>query len=1087
MKPLDPRVLPHLAPARGPLTVVVVGNVVAGALVVAQAFAAAWLVSGLVAGTSTWPSAAAWLVAVLLGRALVGWVVDVAAASAASRVGDGLRSSLLSAVLASPADDVRTGEVGVLATRGVAAVEPYLTRYLPALVTGAVLPVLTLVALATQDWLAALVVLLTLPLVPVFAALVGVETRRKAEAQWRALSGLSGHFVDVVRGLPTLVAHRRASAQTERIRAVTERYRRASRALLRVAFASSAVLELVATISVALVAVVVGLRLADGGLDLRTALTVLLLAPEAYWPLRRVGAEFHAAAEGTATFERLHSLLAGPTRTARPQVSPGRRRNSGSVVLEGLAVTWPSRSQPAFTDLSARIPERGLTVVVGRSGSGKSTLLAALLGDLPPSAGRITAGGTEIDASGTWRAQVAYLPQRPWLADATVAENVRLGRPSATDAEVAAALAAVGLDLDPDRALGEDGAGLSAGQRARVGLARVLVADRPYVLLDEPTAHLDAATEEVLVRVVRDLATTRCVVAVAHRPALVAAADAVLTLSAPPLVTGPVPPPAPAPVPAEVDDVPAPRGSYALAHLLGVLAATSGVALTATAGWLIARAAEQPPVLTLMVAIVGVRTFGLARPVLRWLERLLGHDLALHELAVRRAEVYAALVPLVPGRLGRRRGDLLSSVVDDVDALLDERLRVRSPLWTWLGTSVLTGALAWWLLPSAGAVLLAAALGGGALAWATGLAGARRTAPQEVAARAALSRRVLEVVADARPLAHWQAAGPALDRVAAEATRRGRAARRRALWVATARLWPAVAVALAVAGTALAVARSDVSAPVGALLVLVPLALADVLAPVADAGALRRDTRAALARLDALAAVEPAVSDPVDPEVPIGTDLRLDGVRARWPGGPSVGPLDLALAPGRSVAVVGPSGSGKSTLAAVLVRFLAPSAGTYALGGATALRGDDVRRVVGLLDDDPYLFASTLAENVRLARPDATDAEVADALRRARLGEWLAALPDGLQTRLGDGAASVSGGERARIGLARLLLADHPVLVLDEPTAHLDGPTARQVAEDLLGERGRRTVVWVTHDGTGLDRCDAVLDTGPGVREKVGV
>lgn len=1079
MKPLDPRVLPHLAPARGPLAVVVVGNVVAGALVVAQAFAAAWLVSGLVAGTSTWPAAAGWLVAVLLGRSVLGWVVDVAAAAAAQRVGDGLRSSLLASVLAAPADDVRTGEVGVLATRGVAAVEPYLTRYLPALVTGAVLPVLTLVALATQDWLAALVVLLTLPLVPLFAAIVGVETRRKAEAQWQALSGLSGHFVDVVRGLPTLVAHRRAAVQTERIRAVTERYRRASRALLRVAFASSAVLELVATISVALVAVVVGLRLADGGLDLRTALTVLLLAPEAYWPLRRVGAEFHAAAEGTATFERLHGLTA-PASTVAPVPH-------GDLVLEELAVTWPSRSAPALSGLSARIPARGLTVVAGPSGCGKSTLLAVLLGDLAPSAGQVLVGGVPLVGSPAWRTQVAHLPQRPWLADATVAENVRLGRPSATDAEVAAALTAVGLDLDPSRPLGEDGAGLSAGQRARVGLARVLVSDRPYVLLDEPTAHLDAATEDVLVRVVRDLAAARCVVAVAHRPALLAAADTVLTLSAPEPVRTPLAPPAPAPVPAPVDDVPAPRGSYALAHLFGVLAATSGVALTATAGWLIARAAEQPPVLTLMVAIVGVRTFGLARPVLRWLERLLGHDLALHELAVRRAEVYAALVPLVPGRLGRRRGDLLASVVDDVDAVLDERLRVRAPLWTWLGTSLLTGALAWWLLPSAGAVLLAAALGGGALAWATGLAGVRRTAPEEVAARAALSRRVLEVVADARPLAHWQAAGPALDRVAAEATRRGRAARRRARWVATARLWPAVAVALAVAGTALAVARSDVSAPVGALLVLVPLALADVLAPVADAGALRRDTRAALARLDALAAAEPAVTDPAAPEAPVGIDVRLDAVRARWPGGPETDPVDLDLAPGSSVAVVGPSGSGKSTLAAVLVRFLAPSSGTYALGGSTALRGDDVRGVVGLLDDDPYLFASTLAENVRLARPDATDAEVADALRRARLGEWLAALPDGLATRLGDGAASVSGGERARIGLARLLLADHPVLVLDEPTAHLDGPTARLVAEDLLAERGRRTVVWVTHDGTGLDRCDAVLDTGTGRREKVGV
>ena len=263
MKPLDPRVLPHLTRARVPLTVVVAGNVAAGLLVVGQAFAAAWLVSDLVSGGEGWQTAAALLVGTLLARAAVGWTVDLAAATAAYRVGDGLRATLLERLLDRPTDDRLSGEVGVLATRGVAAVEPYLTRYLPALVTGAALPVLTLAAMATQDLLAAGVVLATLPLVPLFAALVGVETGRRAQRQWQAMATLSGHFVDVVRGLPTLVTHRRAVAQTDRIRAVTERYRRANRDLLRLAFASSAVLELVATVSVALVAVVVGLRLAE--------------------------------------------------------------------------------------------------------------------------------------------------------------------------------------------------------------------------------------------------------------------------------------------------------------------------------------------------------------------------------------------------------------------------------------------------------------------------------------------------------------------------------------------------------------------------------------------------------------------------------------------------------------------------------------------------------------------------------------------------------------------------------------------------------------------------------------------------------
>jgi len=1090
-RPLDPRVLPHLRPARGPLAVVVGGNLLAGVLVVAQAFAAAWLVAGLLAGEAWHPAAAA-LVAALLGRAVVGWVVDVAAASAARRVGDALQATLLRSVLDHPADDRRAGEVGVLATRGVAAVEPYLTRYLPALVLGAVLPVLTVAAMATQDLLAAGVVLATLPLVPVFAVLVGVETRQRAERQWQALAALSGHFVDVVRGLPTLVTHRRARAQTARIREVTDRYRRANRDLLGVAFASSAILELVATLSVALVAVVVGLRLADGGLDLRTALTLLLLAPEAYWPLRRVGAEFHAAAEGTATFEAIHDL--GAERSPAGGLAPAPR---GALELTDVSASWPGRTRPAVAGVTTTVPERGLTVLTGPSGCGKSTLLAVLHGDLAY-AGSVRLGGVELadvdrDA---WRRRVASLPQRPWLADATVADNVRLGRPDATDAEVVEALARVGLDLDPQIPLGEDGAGLSAGQRARVGLARVLVADRPLVLLDEPAAHLDPATEAVLVDVVRELARTRAVVTVAHRPALVEAADTVVELSAPVVSTTTLVAGAPRCSTSGVSGGRAASASerrrdpsrtrllWPLVWLLGVLASTSGVALTATAGWLIARAAEQPPVLTLMVAIVGVRLFGLARPVLRWLERLLGHDLALGELAERRAAVYDALVPLVPARLGRRRGDLLASVVDDVDALLDDRLRVRAPLWTWLGTSLLTGALAAWLLPAAGAVLLAAALGGGLLAGATGLAGGLR-ARTGVAARAALSRRVLEVVSDARPLAHWQAEGAALDRAAHEADRRAVAAAGQARWVATARLWPAVAVAAAIAATAAvlepALRAGEVGAPVAALLLLVPLALIDVLGPVADAGALRAEVVEARRRLDGLAALEPAVVDPTRPAAYDGHrdgTVDLDRAGAHWPGGRGLAPVDLHLDRGDSVAVVGPSGCGKSTLAALLVRHLAPDAGRYALGGTdtATLTGDDVRSTVGLLDDDPYLFATTLVENVRLARPDASDAEVARALRDARLGDWLDTLPDGLATRLGDGAASVSGGERTRIGLARLLLADHPVLVLDEPTAHLDAPTARLVASDLLAQRGRRTVVWVTHDGIGLDSVGGVLD-----------
>jgi ATP-binding cassette subfamily C protein CydCD len=264
-----------------------------------------------------------------------------------------------------------------------------------------------------------------------------------------------------------------------------------------------------------------------------------------------------------------------------------------------------------------------------------------------------------------------------------------------------------------------------------------------------------------------------------------------------------------------------------------------------------------------------------------------------------------------------------------------------------------------------------------------------------------------------------------------------------------------------------------------ALLVLLPLALGEVVGGMADAGAASARTRAAEARLAALAATPPAVADCPRPRTPgPGTDVVAERLHAGWGDHAALRGVSLRVGPGERVAVVGPSGSGKSTLAALLLRFLDPHRGRVALGdvGVRELALDDVRRRVGLVDDDPHVFASTLAENVRFARPGADDAAVDEALRAARLGDWLDALPDGLDTWLGDGHAQVSGGERARIALARSLLADQPVLVLDEPTAHLDHATAEQLAAEVLGREDGRSVVWITHGSAGLDRVDRVLD-----------
>jgi ATP-binding cassette subfamily C protein CydCD len=1108
MRPSDPRLRAYLRPARRQVTAVVVLGVVGSLLILAQA----WVLTGLIVSVLQHGPVAAWAVATLAvfaARGVVGLLGDVCAARAAGVVGTDLRRRLTRTVIEHArrrADGGSSGQLSVLMTRGVAAAEPYLTRYLPALVLAVVLPPLTVVTIATQDVLSAVIIVSTLPLVPVFGALVGLATRDRAERQWRAMAVLSGHFVDVVRGLPTLVAHRRARAQADTIAEVTDRYRVATLGTLRLAFASAAVLELVATLSVALVAVTVGVRLAAGGLDLGTALFVLLLAPEAYWPLRRVGAEFHAAAEGVATVESAAALLADDVDDHGGGGAPGSGVAAGagsSLLADELTVRHPGRTVPALSRLRFELPAYGVTVVTGPSGSGKSTLLETMAGLIEPTEGRLTWAGVPVTDL-RWRRQVAWLPQRPHFVAGSIGDNLRLGRHDADDAACWAALRSVALE-ERVRALpgglaaplGEDGQTLSAGERARLALARVVVADRAWVLLDEPTAHVDGLTEQVMVDAVAELGRRAGVIVVSHRPALLAVADRVVDLpaaTARPLPATPATPrprpaapraaaPTSAPVDSARDEDAGVGRRLAGATVLGSLASASGVALTATAGWLIVQASTHPPVLTLLVAIVGVRTFGLARPVLRYVERLRSHDAALRLLARRRVQVFEALVPLTPARLGRRRGDLLAAVVDDVDSVVDRELRVRQPVRGYALVVALAVAVAAFVAPAIAVIIGTGAAAAGAAGYWSARAGSSRWEERSVDQRSELSALVVETVQAADELDAWQASDQVAARVADRSSTLALSSLRSGTAAGLGRLSAQLLTGATVATTAVAcaprVAEGSLSGPWMALLVLLPLALGELAGQLPDAGTQQVRTQAAAERLHRLERTAPAVRDTVaNSQAPESSVVDVHGARACWRAtDPATQPVSLSLEPGDRIAVVGPSGSGKSTLAALLMRFLDPVEGRVCLGGVSLTRFslDTVRSTVGLVDDDPHVFATTVVENVRLARPAATDDEVLAALTSARLGAWVASLPDGLHTWVGDGHAAVSGGERARIGVARSLLADHRVLVLDEPTAHLDHATAVELAHEVLTGPRRQSVVWITHAPAGLDLVDRVV------------
>ena len=518
--------------------------------------------------------------------------------------------------------------------------------------------------------------------------------------------------------------------------------------------------------------------------------------------------------------------------------------------------------------------------------------------------------------------------------------------------------------------------------------------------------------------------------------------------------------------------------------LLGGAATASGIALTATSGWLIVRASEQPVILTLLTAIVGVRAFGIARPVFRYLERIVSHDAALDDLARHRTEVYAALVPLTPARLGRRsRSSVLAGVVDDLTDVVEAQVRVTVPVLSSIIAGLAATLLVAWFSPAVGLVLAALLLAVAGTCWLAWLLESR-SRDELLEARAEVLR-VSDLVA--RQAGELQAIG-AQDtasgwlRDAHETLRRAvqRQSRGRALVAATLLL----ATAAATVAAAFLADPAVTGAPVAALLVVVPVAVGDALAPLVDTMRALARAQGSQARLDVLLDQEPAVTDAAsfaEGREVTGRHVALDGVAASWTGtGEQLAPTDLTLEPGQRVAVVGPNGSGKSTLLAVLARHLDPSRGRHTVDGED-VRGlglAEVRRHVAVVDDEPHVFAASVASNLRLAAPEASDDGIRTALDRAGLGPWVRALPEGLETRVGNGGRGVSGGERARLGMARALLADRPLVLLDEPTAHLDHATATAVLDDVLAATDDRAVVLVSHRPEATDRFHVLLDLG---------
>ncbi|WP_411376199.1 thiol reductant ABC exporter subunit CydD [Arthrobacter sp. MPF02] len=1081
--------------------------------------AVASVLAGLAAGEQEWAGQLVPGLAGVVLRSLTVWGQAVAARRAALGIKEELRSGLLERALrngargAGPAD----GGLAVLATRGLDALDSYYTQFLPALVNCAAIPLLLGARILFADWVSAVVIVLTVPLVPLFMVLIGRYTEDKVREAQSTLARLSAHMLELAKGLPVLVGLGRATAQRKALEEISDEYRGRTMGTLRTAFMSALALELIATISVAVVAVFIGVRLVHGEMPLEAGLLALILAPDCYLPLRELGTAHHASDDGRVALAEVTSVTEAPEPQPLPAVPAG--RPGAPITVTGLTVSYTGRSRAAVGPLTFEAPQSRITALDGPSGAGKSTVLGVLAGTIGHG------GGTDIAGTvkGLDRSAVAWVPQHPVMVAGTVLDEVLLylsaharnSRDRARTEEtarscLARAAAAHLADKHP--------AELSPGELRRVAVARGLArieAGATVLLLDEPTAHLDDESAMLVEDTVRKLRGQVTVILVAHGertrnladhvvkigqgagdgpaatapalPAAVSGADAAAwqdagSASARAGSAGARPDSTPDAAPALrhspaglLRSLLAPvQGKFAAAAVVGTLAAVFAVALSGLSGWLIIRASEQPPILYLLSAIVGVRFFGIGRAVFRYWERLLLHDAVFAALTRLRGRLWESLSRRA---LSLRRllqgGNVLGTVIDDVDTVRDLLPRVVLPPVTAVAVAALAVTTTWLLVPAALPAVIAAVIAGVVLAPAAALWGDRKSATAEQLLRSGVLRSIAAAL-DARAELYANGVAPRVLADLKAQDRSATAASQRSAWAdgLGQAITTAACGAAALAGAWLAapaVLDGRIAPATAAVVVLLLLALVEpfaamttavrqfpalrtVLQRVGDSGALdagnaERDNRDGLQAVPARSGGRPGV--------------ELEDLAAAWPGGePVFTGLDAVAEPGHWLAVTGPSGSGKSTLLSVLLGFLPPAAGKARVTGRAAW-----------CPQEAHLFDSTIRGNLLLGRPasgngsgNGVGADMPAVLSAVGLDALLERLPDGLDTRIGPGGAFLSGGERQRLAVARTLMTGAEVILLDEPTAHLDAGSARHMLADLRAGLKDRTVVLVTHN-----------------------
>ncbi|WP_416428975.1 thiol reductant ABC exporter subunit CydD [Paenarthrobacter nicotinovorans] len=1105
-------------------------------VLMAQAVAA--MLAGLAAGSGDWNSDLLWGAAGAVLRSLTVWGQGIAARHAALGVKEELRVRLLRRSLddggSAPVEGMNDGGLAILATRGLDALDDYYTQYLPALVNCATVPLLIGARILFADWVSAVVIVLTVPLVPLFMVLIGRHTEDRVRDAQTTLRKLSGHILELAKGLPVLVGLGRASEQRAALEDISEQYRSRTMGTLRTAFLSALALELIATISVAVVAVFIGVRLVAGDMALEAGLLALILAPDCYLPLRELGTAHHASDDGRAALETTNAVLEAPRH--RRVTDATRRTEPADVVVSDLSVTYRGRTAAAVGPLDFTAPQGSITALDGDSGAGKSTVLGVLAGLIGNGPGaRVT--GT---VAGVAPAAVAWVPQHPVMAADNVQKEIELYL-DGFEGNTAEAVAKILSRASAGHLAAKHPAELSPGELRRVALARGLArveAGATLLLLDEPTAHLDDDSAAAVRRAIESLRGTATVILVAHDSATRALADHLVAIGHKATPAGTAAAAAAQPVALTVTDTardtarePAEalgsagpfnvtdrsragsvrllaailkpvRWKFAAAGVVAVLAALFAVALSGLSGWLIIRAGQQPPILYLLGAIVGVRFFGIGRAVLRYCERLLTHDAVFAAMTRLRGSLWSTLSQRA---LSLRRllqgGNVLGSIVDDVDTLRDLLPRVALPPLTAVGVGGAAIAATAIVVPAALPAVVIAAVVGLVVAPVLAVMADRNAAQAERQLRSVVLRGVAAALDARAELSANNVSEPVIgslegkDRAATVSAKR--AAWAEGLGQAVIVLACSLSALWAGALSAPSVLEGTVAPELAAVIVLMLLALVEPFAgivsatrqaPALAAGLGKVASSGALDSTDGPRGRENHDDGPLPlPDRPGQEGLELRGAAAAWPGGPTViSGLNAVAAPGRWLAVTGPSGAGKSTLLSVLLGFLPLTEGTAKLTGTAAW-----------CPQEAHLFDSTVRGNLLLGRPAAEkpgEADMYKALAAVGLDAVVAALPGGLDARIGPGGSFLSGGERQRLAMARTLLTGASVLLLDEPTAHLDAGSAREMMAVLRKGLKDVTVVLVTHNPDDIDPSDARLELSaagtpvrrPGAAELVG-